>query len=75
MLEEPGTADLSAWVDFAALRHAAVASGAPVAVTGPVTQSHFLLQLGMRQRLDALLKASVRCLAWRRFSLLWLRCT
>lgn len=45
---EPGTADLTAHVDFAALSRAARAAGA--AVHGPVPQGLFLTRLGLFQR-------------------------
>jgi NADH dehydrogenase [ubiquinone] 1 alpha subcomplex assembly factor 7 len=51
-LAEPGTADLTAHVDFAALADAARAAGA--AVFGPTTQGHFLQSLGIELRADAL---------------------
>ncbi len=47
-LEAPGDADLTAHVDFAALRRAARAAGA--AVHGPVPQGEFLTRLGIVQR-------------------------
>ncbi|CAJ0850931.1 hypothetical protein AMST5_00342 [freshwater sediment metagenome] len=53
-LAEPGEADLTAHVDFAALARAARAQGARV--IGPVTQSQFLLQLGIERRAQALMK-------------------
>lgn len=53
-LAEPGEADLTAHVDFAALARAARAEGAKV--MGPVTQSHFLLQLGIERRAQSLMK-------------------
>jgi NADH dehydrogenase [ubiquinone] 1 alpha subcomplex assembly factor 7 len=55
LLEAPGTADLSAWVDFGALRQAAAESGAPVAVHGPVSQADLLAGLGAPTRLQQLL--------------------
>ncbi|GFR44961.1 hypothetical protein Agub_g6271, partial [Astrephomene gubernaculifera] len=55
ILDAPGTADLSAWVDFGALRLAAAGSGAPVATAGPVSQAAFLRALGIGARLQALL--------------------
>jgi NADH dehydrogenase [ubiquinone] 1 alpha subcomplex assembly factor 7 len=51
-LEDPGDADLSAHVDFAALAHAARAGGA--AVWGPVPQGRFLAALGAEVRLRLL---------------------
>jgi NADH dehydrogenase [ubiquinone] 1 alpha subcomplex assembly factor 7 len=52
ILDRPGTADLSAHVDFAAFSEAAAASGA--AAHGPVPQRDFLLALGAEARLAAL---------------------
>jgi NADH dehydrogenase [ubiquinone] 1 alpha subcomplex assembly factor 7 len=51
-LDEPGEADLSAAVDFAAFAEAARAAGG--AVAGPVGQRQFLLALGIEPRLAAL---------------------
>lgn len=51
-LADPGQADLTTHVDFAALARAAKAKGAKV--LGPVTQGHFLRQLGVVQRAEAL---------------------
>jgi NADH dehydrogenase [ubiquinone] 1 alpha subcomplex assembly factor 7 len=51
-LAEPGTADLSAHVDFAAL--AAAARGAGATSWGPVSQRRFLTALGAEARLAAL---------------------
>ena len=56
VLDSPGTADLSVWVDFAALRQAAEESGAPVACHGPVTQTNFLQGLGVQARFEQLVK-------------------
>jgi NADH dehydrogenase [ubiquinone] 1 alpha subcomplex assembly factor 7 len=53
-LASPGEADLTAHVDFAALARAARAEGAKV--MGPVTQAHFLLQLGMERRAESLMR-------------------
>ena len=47
-LDEPGTADLTAHVDFAALARVARTAGA--AVHGPVPQGVFLTRLGLFQR-------------------------
>ena len=52
VLDEPGSADLSAHVDFAAFAEAAGAAGA--AVHGPVPQGRFLQALGAEARLSAL---------------------
>ena len=46
MLDDPGTADLSVWVDFGALRQAAEESGAAVACVGPVSQVREKLRAG-----------------------------
>ena len=51
-LAEPGAADLTAHVDFAALARAAVAGGA--AVHGPIEQGAFLRRLGIAERAGAL---------------------
>jgi SAM-dependent MidA family methyltransferase len=51
-LAEPGEADLTTHVDFAALARAAKSGGAKI--LGPVTQGAFLRQLGIGQRAEAL---------------------
>ncbi len=51
-LHEPGEADLTTHVDFAALARAARAEGAKV--QGPVTQGAFLRQLGVERRAEVL---------------------
>jgi SAM-dependent MidA family methyltransferase len=51
-LANPGSADITAHVDFAALAAAARAAGADV--QGPVKQNAFLTGLGLFQRTDAL---------------------
>ena len=51
-LTDPGTADLTAHVDFAAFAAAARAAGA--ATHGPVAQGLFLTRLGLFQRTDRL---------------------
>jgi NADH dehydrogenase [ubiquinone] 1 alpha subcomplex assembly factor 7 len=56
ILDAPGSADLTAHVDFAALATAARDGGA--AVYGPVTQGGFLASLGIAAREAALLKAA-----------------
>jgi len=55
-LDEPGEADLTAHVDFQALRRAAGAAGAQV--FGPVDQGRWLTALGIQVRADSLKKAS-----------------
>ena len=47
----PGAADLSHWVDFAALGRAAAAAGARL--IPPVPQGRFLLQTGLAERAEA----------------------
>jgi NADH dehydrogenase [ubiquinone] 1 alpha subcomplex assembly factor 7 len=54
VLDKPGSADLSAHVDFAAFAAAAEAAGA--VVHGPVGQGRFLAALGAEARLAALAK-------------------
>ena len=54
-LADPGTADLTAHVDFAAL--AATARDAGADVHGPVPQGLFLTRLGLHQRIDRLAQA------------------
>jgi SAM-dependent MidA family methyltransferase len=51
-LSDPGSADLTAHVDFAAIAHAAREAGA--AVYGPIPQGKFLAALGLFQRTDRL---------------------
>ena len=51
-LTDPGEADLTAHVDFAALARAAASAGAQP--MGPVTQGEFLMRLGIAQRAEAL---------------------
>lgn len=60
VLERPGEADLSAWVDFDALRLAVdrSPSASSAEVLGPVSQAHFLLALGLEARVQALLNAA-----------------
>jgi NADH dehydrogenase [ubiquinone] 1 alpha subcomplex assembly factor 7 len=55
-LAEPGTADLTTHVDFAALADAASAAGATC--HGPTTQRAFLRALGLELRAAALVKAA-----------------
>lgn len=56
ILDEPGTADLSAYVDFASIRHSAQEASENVYVYGPITQSQFLGALGINFRVDTLLQ-------------------
>jgi NADH dehydrogenase [ubiquinone] 1 alpha subcomplex assembly factor 7 len=55
-LEAPGETDLSAHVNFAELAHAA--REAEMQAWGPLTQSHFLLALGLEDRLRQLMTAA-----------------
>jgi NADH dehydrogenase [ubiquinone] 1 alpha subcomplex assembly factor 7 len=55
-LADPGSADLTAHVDFAAF--AAAARGAGAATWGPVPQGMFLARLGLHRRTDALARAN-----------------
>lgn len=54
VLENPGEADLSAHVDFAALAKAAVDSGA--VAFGPVAQGTLLMALGIEKRAERLMR-------------------
>jgi SAM-dependent MidA family methyltransferase len=51
-LVEPGTADLTAHVDFSAIAGAARSQGAHV--WGPIEQRHFLAALGLHRRIERL---------------------
>lgn len=56
VLDDPGEADLSAHVDFAALAHAAANAGART--YGPVSQGSLLERLGIGERAAALARAN-----------------
>ncbi|KAF8408047.1 hypothetical protein HHK36_007187 [Tetracentron sinense] len=56
ILDNPGSADLSAYVDFASIRHSAEEASVDVSVHGPITQSQFLGSLGINFRIEALLQ-------------------
>eukprot|EP00850_Spirogloea_muscicola_P020329 SM000212S06922 [mRNA] locus=s212:103536:106650:- [translate_table: standard] len=58
LFDEPGSADLSAYVDFAALRQAVEEADAGAQAYHPITQSNFLGLLGINFRLEALLQAA-----------------
>ena len=62
-LADPGSADLTAHVDFAALAHAARAAGATV--HGPLPQGIFLARLGLFQRTGALARTQQPAVAAR----------
>ncbi|KAJ6763433.1 hypothetical protein OIU79_024061 [Salix purpurea] len=55
ILDNPGSADLSAYVDFASIRHSAE-EVSDISVHGPMTQSQFLGALGINFRVEALLQ-------------------
>ena len=50
LFHEPGQADLSHWVDFAALRRTAESQGARL--IGPVAQGRFLMRIGLAMRAE-----------------------
>ncbi|RLM93512.1 NADH dehydrogenase [Panicum miliaceum] len=56
ILDDPGSADLSAYVDFASIRHSALEASDDISVHGPMTQSQFLGSLGINFRVEALLQ-------------------
>ena len=56
VLEEIGQADLTAHVNFERLAHVAQEEGAKI--HGPVTQSRFLLSLGLAERAENLIKTA-----------------
>ncbi|KAH7554035.1 hypothetical protein JRO89_XS12G0100100 [Xanthoceras sorbifolium] len=56
ILDNPGSADLSAYVDFASIRHSVEETSEDVSVHGPITQSQFLGSLGINFRVEALLQ-------------------
>ncbi|CAJ1933868.1 unnamed protein product [Sphenostylis stenocarpa] len=56
LLDNPGSADLSAYVDFASIKHSAEEASGEVSVHGPITQSQFLGSLGINFRVEALLQ-------------------
>lgn len=51
VLDDPGDADLSAYVDFGALRQVSTDRGGKVECYGPVTQQALLMSLGIGERL------------------------
>ncbi|RZC87507.1 hypothetical protein C5167_036048 [Papaver somniferum] len=56
ILDDPGSADLSAYVDFASIRNSAKEASEDVSVHGPISQSQFLGSLGINFRVEALLQ-------------------
>jgi len=55
-LADPGATDLTADVDFGRLARLCAAEG--LKAHGPVTQQHFLMRLGIRQRMESLMRAN-----------------
>ncbi|KAL5722591.1 hypothetical protein ACHQM5_006097 [Ranunculus cassubicifolius] len=55
LLDNPGSADLSAYVDFDAIKHSAEEASEEVSVHGTITQSQLLGALGINFRVEALL--------------------
>ena len=56
VFHQPGTADLSHWVDFAALSRSATTHGCRL--IGPVPQGRFLMRIGLAQRAE---QAALHC--------------
>ncbi|KQK08487.1 protein arginine methyltransferase NDUFAF7, mitochondrial [Brachypodium distachyon] len=56
ILDDPGSADLSAYVDFASIRHSAEEVSDDISVHGPMTQSQLLGSLGINFRVEALMQ-------------------
>ncbi len=56
VFHQPGTADLSHWVDFAALSRSAATHGCRL--IGPVPQGRFLMRIGLAQRAE---QAALHC--------------
>lgn len=56
LLDDPGSADISAYVDFASIKHSAEEASGEVSVHGPITQSQFLGSLGINFRVESLLQ-------------------
>ncbi|KAK4272029.1 hypothetical protein QN277_020636 [Acacia crassicarpa] len=56
ILDNPGSADLSAYVDFASIRHSAEEASGDVSVHGPITQSQLIGSLGINFRVETLLQ-------------------
>ncbi|KAL8251278.1 hypothetical protein R6Q59_034971 [Mikania micrantha] len=56
ILDDPGSADLSAYVDFPAIKNSAEEVSEDVCAYGPITQSQFLGNLGINFRVEALLQ-------------------
>lgn len=56
ILDDPGTSDLSAYVDFAYVKQIVEEMAVEAAAFGPISQSQFLGSLGINFRLEALLQ-------------------
>lgn len=56
ILDNPGSADLSAYVDFESIRRSAEEASEDVLVLGPISQSQFLGSLGINFRVEALME-------------------
>ncbi|CAH8385445.1 unnamed protein product [Eruca vesicaria subsp. sativa] len=56
ILDDSGSADLSAYVYFPSIKHSAEEASENVTVHGPITQSQLFGSLGINFRVDALLK-------------------
>eukprot|EP00268_Persea_americana_P042700 TRINITY_DN4275_c0_g1_i1.p1 TRINITY_DN4275_c0_g1~~TRINITY_DN4275_c0_g1_i1.p1 ORF type:complete len:514 (+),score=104.60 TRINITY_DN4275_c0_g1_i1:85-1542(+) len=56
VLDDPGSADLSAYVDFPSIKYSAEEASENVSVHGPITQSQFLGSLGINFRVESLLQ-------------------
>lgn len=69
----PGMTDLSASVDFVGLAHAALQGSDGVEVFGPASQSHFLNEMGVEARGQALEKAATSEDARKRIRESWKR--
>lgn len=63
VLSDPGKVDLSAYVDFDAIRHAVLKASptSSVQMYGPINQSVFLKALGIDSRLETLIQSSNDC--------------
>lgn len=55
VLDGPGTADLSAYVDFPALSHSVQDAKSGATAYGPVAQNKFLFEMGINFRVEALM--------------------
>ena len=58
ILDTPGQADLSAWVDFSAITNTAIETDSNAVVLGPTHQGSFLKALGLYQRAEQLSAAA-----------------